>query len=90
MHLVSLRGNQSGACKVTSGFQVLSYMVKQGKLSLTKIGKENLQVCRLEAGGPVNGEILIRQTIGLQSKSFKVIWALFVIRNLMWSSFRTL
>lgn len=36
-------------------------MVRQEKLSFTKIGKKNLHYCRLEIDGPNGKKILIQQ-----------------------------
>lgn len=53
--------NKPRIYKIPSKSQILSYMVKQGKLSPIKVGRENLRVCQLEVGELIGGVIFIRE-----------------------------
>lgn len=59
IYQIFFRRDQLEAQKITNRSQVLLYTVRQGKPNLTKVGRENLLVCKLEVSRSVNGKILI-------------------------------
>lgn len=59
-HQMFFRRDQPEVCKIISRFQVFFYIVRQKKPSSTKVGKENLQVCKMEVGRLVGEVIHIR------------------------------
>lgn len=57
-----LKKDHSRIYKMISRSKILSYIIRQGKSSPTKVKKKNLWVCQLEASRPDGKMILKQQT----------------------------